>query len=185
MKKNKITITIIIIVVISMIIFLAYLNISQNKKDNRPFRKQDFPKTIIVENNTEYDKLDTIIYVLANKVFNLDTLEINVYPIKHKIDNENYEFYAYTNKIYFKSHSYIIYVNPNLSFSDLKLTVSHEFIHIKQYERDDLEIIDNVAKFKGRKYDLRDIEYMDRPFEIEAFNKQNKILFKLDSFLYK
>lgn len=185
MKKNNLKITLVIIAVIAMVVTLMYLSINQHKIDNRPFKKQDFPKTIVVENNTEYERIDTIVYVLASNIFNLDTLKVIIYPMINKINSEKYDFYAYTSKIYFKSHEYLVFINPKLSFSNLKMTMSHEFIHIEQYEKDGLEIINNLATFKGRKYDLRDIEYMDRPFEIEAFNEQNEILIKLDSLLYE
>ncbi|HRT03891.1 MAG TPA: hypothetical protein P5513_08125, partial [Candidatus Diapherotrites archaeon] len=62
--------------------------------------------------------------------------------------------------------------------------LSHEFVHIDQYDRGDLKIIGNYFIWKGDTVDMRDVKYEYRPFEKEAFSKQSYITKKLVKLLY-
>ena len=56
------------------------------------------------------------------------------------------------------------------------LIICHEMIHLQQYETGDLDLDMRTKTFywKGKAY--RDIPYMDRPWEIETFRKDRKLL---------
>ena len=57
---------------------------------------------------------------------------------------------------------------------ELIVTVTHECVHIKQYLRKELGM-DGVT-WKGE--DTTDVEYMDNPSEIEAYDLQEKLYAK-------
>ena len=65
----------------------------------------------------------------------------------------------------------------------LKMTLSHEFIHIAQYESGRLIIDGKNYLWEGEPgvFDGYDVK---RPFEQEAFNSQVKIRHELNEFLY-
>lgn len=51
-------------------------------------------------------------------------------------------------------------------------TLAHEFVHIKQYVRGELKSYAKKHKFKGKTYLVEDIDYFDRPWEIEAYGRE-------------
>ena len=65
--------------------------------------------------------------------------------------------------------SYIIRVNKDLSKEDLLTTIFHEFVHIKQHIK---------KEFGGDIFELsnQEVEYEDRPYEIEAFRLEQEML---------
>jgi len=64
---------------------------------------------------------------------------------------------------------YEIEVNKNQSLEDLCVTICHEMVHIKQYVRK--ELFSDVIFYKTRE------EYLNLPWEVEAYKKQ-EILYK-------
>ena len=76
-------------------------------------------------------------------------------------------------------------MNRKLNLTDLFSTLSHEFIHIDQYDRGDLEIIGKYAVWKGNTLDMTKVKYETRPFEKEAFGKQDAIKKEVKELLYK
>ena len=183
--KNKKTLLIIlgVIIVISLFIMLIII---EKKRVERPFNKFTFPETVMVTNGTEYNKADTIIMVLANKILKMDTIDVKVYYIPNVVQGEETEFYGIVQQLPFSKHKYLILLNDKLSLLELKTTLSHEFVHINQYERSDLYVYGNIYDWKNEKDKFfTDIKYEDRPFEKEAFFKQNKIRKELDKYLYE
>ncbi|MCK9544998.1 MAG: hypothetical protein M0R03_23530 [Novosphingobium sp.] len=175
----------VIIVAIALFIFLI---LRQEKKDQRSFNKYEFPETIQVENFTNYQKADTIIMILANKIMKWDSIRVLVYYM-HDGTNQNgeIELYGIVQRIPFYPYNYLILLNKNLSFYKLKETLCHEFIHIDQY-RDpiyNLQIFGDIAVYKGDTIKLREVPYDQRPFEQMAFRNQERILKELDKFLYE
>ena len=65
--------------------------------------------------------------------------------------------------------SFVIRVNKELSEQDLLTTIFHEFVHIKQFIK---------KEFGGDIFSIsnEEVAYMDRPYEIEAFELEKKIL---------
>lgn len=61
---------------------------------------------------------------------------------------------------------FVMEIRKGMNEEDLITTVFHEFVHIKQYVRD--EIIDCDWS----------LPYMERPFEIEAYKLQEELLLK-------
>ena len=64
--------------------------------------------------------------------------------------------------------SFVIRVNKELSEQDLLTTIFHEFVHIKQYIKKEYGDIFAISNDK--------VAYEDRPYEIEAFKLEKKLL---------
>ena len=62
----------------------------------------------------------------------------------------------------------------------MPLLLCHEAIHLAQFNRGDLELNLEAKEFtwKGRKYS-NNVEYKSRPWEIEAFSNESKLLVKV------
>lgn len=73
------------------------------------------------------------------------------------------------------SFGYMIVIKPTKSLKDLGLTLAHEMVHVKQLAK-------GVLKYRrtgnhvwaGKRY-KKTTEYLNRPWEIEAFSKQELI----------
>jgi len=176
---------VILLVVIAIVSLFIILIIVQKKKDARPFNQFTFPETVMVTNGTTFEKADTIIMVLANKIMGMDTADIKVYYIPDVVNSGEMEFYGIVQQLPFGEHKYLILLNKKLSLSNLKTTLSHEFVHIDQYERCDLFVYGNMYDWKDEKGKFfSDVKYENRPFEKEAIEQQGKIVKELNKLLY-
>ncbi len=71
---------------------------------------------------------------------------------------------------------YIIYVLNGLSKNELIKMISHELVHIGQYETNELIVCSGTIIWKGHDFDnITAISYESLPWEVEAFNNQNII----------
>ena len=60
----------------------------------------------------------------------------------------------------------------------------HEVIHMQQYSSGDLVYDNNFIIWKGNKMELNSKEYMDRPWEKDAFDRQSQLIRSVESVLY-
>ncbi len=171
-------------VIISVLLLVTLVLVFQ-KKEDRPFNRFDFPETVNVTNGTCYDNLDTIALVLANKIFKIDTLDLKIYYTPNILNKHNMEFYAIVQKLPFGEHQYVILLNKDINLVIVKLILSHEFVHIEQYEQGHLKVFKNFYIWKGETVFFEDTEYLNRPYEIEAFRNQNNIRRELNKLLYE
>ena len=72
-----------------------------------------------------------------------------------------------------------MYIRVDMSFLNILETITHELVHLKQYSTGQLSKriwkSDNRVHYRWEKKDIgvqSDMEYKDRPYEIEAFAKQ-------------
>jgi len=179
MNKAATIIALILGLIITLLIYFDF----DSKKNKNTFV---FPNSIIVQNNTEYKSIDTLIMLSANKLFNYDTINIKVYYMQTSIvTTEDFIVYAYIQKDPNIDHSYILFLNRDISVSVEKI-IAHEMVHLKQLEDGDLvqNSLGHVI-YKGDSINLYKIKYNNRPYEIEAFKNESIIKNKLNHLLYK
>ncbi len=92
--------------------------------------------------------------------------EIHIEPLKfdqYGLSNLNGDVYDLDDR------SYYIRINRQLSVDDLIKTIFHEFVHIKQHIK---------KEFGGDIFSISNdkVAYEDRPYEIEAFRLEKKLL---------
>lgn len=71
--------------------------------------------------------------------------------------------------------SYVIALKPQ-KWQDLGSTLAHEMVHVKQFAKGHFQMIDGKHYWMGKLVTKR-TKYLDQPWEIEAFSKQ-EILFR-------
>ena len=71
--------------------------------------------------------------------------------------------------------SYVVLIKPN-NLKDMGITLAHEMIHVKQLAKGTLKQINGVNFWKGKRY-RKNHKYLNLPWEIEAFSKQ-ELLFR-------
>lgn len=180
MKENKKT-WFIIIGVALLIALLIFLLTHPRKKEYNTFV---FPSTIIVENGTTNRMSDTISMAILNKVMEYDTMTIQIFPMPSIFMNS---FIGIITKVNFEKHRYVVFLQNGVNIEIMKVVLSHEFVHLKQYELGTLQTLPNSVGYvwKGDTVKYIDVKYEDRPYEIEAFSQGPHILNKLNKILYK
>jgi hypothetical protein len=71
--------------------------------------------------------------------------------------------------------SYIVVIKPGSAYH-VGVTLAHEMIHVKQLSRGYLKLQNGVSYWCGKRY-RKNTKYMDRPWELDAFSKQ-EIIFR-------
>lgn len=71
---------------------------------------------------------------------------------------------------------YMVVIKPTRKLKDIGLTLAHEMVHVKQLAKGILKNKQNgVNIWAGKRYSNK-VAYLDMPWEIEAFSKQELIL---------
>ena len=83
-----------------------------------------------------------------------------------------------------------MYIRTDMSFLNILETIAHELVHLKQYATGQLSKriwkSDNRVHYRWEKKDIgvqSDIEYKNRPYEIEAFAKQFPLVDKWTNYI--
>lgn len=69
--------------------------------------------------------------------------------------------------------SIVVLIKPS-SLEKMGVTLAHEMVHVKQLAKGTLKTVRGVSYWKGKRYSKR-TKYLDQPWEIEAFSKQELI----------
>jgi hypothetical protein len=63
-----------------------------------------------------------------------------------------------------------------MSLMDMSSTLAHEMVHVKQLAKGQMKLLPNeVRMWKGKRYSKK-TKYLDMPWEIDAFSKQELLL---------
>ena len=83
-----------------------------------------------------------------------------------------------------------MYIRTDMSFLNILETIAHELVHLKQYATGQLSKriwkSDNQVHYRWERKDIgvqSDIEYKNRPYEIEAFTKQFPLVDKWTDYI--
>ena len=71
---------------------------------------------------------------------------------------------------------YVVTINSNQPVKDIGITLAHELVHVKQMIRGQLKTNGRSEFWMGKRYSNK-TSYMNRPWELEAFAKQ-EIMFR-------
>lgn len=72
---------------------------------------------------------------------------------------------------------YLVKINSKQTMKEIGLTLAHELVHVKQMIRGQLKTTKNSILWVGKPY-KKNMEYLDMPWEVEAFSRQELILRK-------
>lgn len=182
MKKKTILIIVGVILLLGLIIFLL------TKLPKREFNTFTFPSTMVAKDYTKSTMSDTITMVILNKILEYDTMKIEIFPIPSifKKKDGDIEIIAFISPVPFEKHRYKIYLKKDVSIWQLITVLSHEMVHLKQYEDGRLQVIEGKGYvWEGDTTLYHEVEYKDRPYEKEAFVKEVKIKRQLNKMLFK
>lgn len=177
MKNNKR----IILIASAILIFVISLFIIFNNEKDVPFSKKIFNDNNIVVNQSEMVYADTIVLAGLHGL-NIKYVRVLISDLDIKmIDNMEYQAYIFP----VANNTYVIRIK-NLLREDAIEVLSHELIHLKQIHDQILINDGNMIYWGIIRYDIEHLpEYFDRPWEIDAFNRQQGLKQKIKTLLYK
>jgi len=68
----------------------------------------------------------------------------------------------------------LVVIKPTKDKVDLGITLAHELTHVRQFAKGILKVTAKGKKWKGKFYS-RSVAYLQQPWEIDAFSKQELI----------
>ena len=173
----------VLVIIVAIFTIIAVITIVQKKRDARPFNYRTYPESVMITNGTSF-RLDTIAKVLAYDVFDIREIDLKIYYLPEQDDESEIEFSGFVQKLPFGEHKYLILLNKKLSFSKMKEVLSHEFVHIDQYERGDLIVSGKTYIWKGEPGVVTTYD-TSLPFETEAFKSQYNVKKELERYIYE
>lgn len=123
--------------------------------------------------------LDTLFHVGMDEL-DIKNYKVYLLPFTNKFNIDEYEVEAYT--IFYKNDTtFIIFLkdNPNINI------ISHELLHMKQYSDSLLRVDGEFITYNGILYNINELPYNKRPWEIDAFNEDKELEYKLKKLLFK
>lgn len=138
-------------------------------------------KELLIENNNYVFNLTNVYYLDTIVHAGLIYLDINnvIVTIRPITDDNLRDYVAYIQN---SENQYIIWINE--SNSDILKILSHELIHLKQYNNKDLIIVEEYAIWKNDIYYIDYTEYEDRPWEYESYIGENKLKNEIIKMIY-
>jgi hypothetical protein len=169
-----------------MIAFGIIIAIIINRQKEKRINHFEFPVTMVAQNYTDNYRADTIAMVILNRIFKFDTIRLNIYNTPKHLSKDEYEIIGFIQKNPYEKHTYDFFVKRERLPVSIKTFLSHELVHLQQMERGDLIQLPGNEKilYKNDTIYYSEVPYNKRPYEIEAFSKENGIRSKLNDLLY-
>ena len=177
---NKTLKTIIVLLGIIAISYLFYLLIQSNKEAY--FNSIQFKNENYINNRTDMKFTDTILRVGLDKL-GLKDVVVLVQPLTESAKQSlgpDTQLKAHVRQ---EQNGYIVWMD-NISRTEALTVLSHEILHIKQYESGRLVVNGTNVIFDGKQYDINEIPYEQRNWEIEAFHDQTEMETYIRDILY-
>ena len=101
-------------------------------------------------------------------------LEITINLKKNLLAKTGFEGSAIWEDDGVRPREFAIELDPDMKIRNLLINLAHEMIHVKQWAKDEMfEYMEpHMVRFKGEKIHLKEINYWDYPWEIEAYGRQ-------------
>lgn len=147
----------------------------------KPFNQIELSNNNQIENNTAVSFLDTIASVGLDEL-GLTGIKLLIYPLTDEAKgNFNGELNAH---IRYYEGIYYLFIE-DMSREKSITVISHELIHITQYHTGTLDYLGagNVL-WQDELYLVEQLEYENRPWETDAYARENELSTKVSGILY-
>lgn len=146
------------------------------------YKKVTLSERNLIWSTTEWTYLDTIVSVGMDEL-GIKDMEVLIQPMNERIKSK---FEEGSDDIQLKAYvsqwirGYVISVDGDLGKDAAIDIMSHELIHLVQYEDSSLVVGDGTEViWLGAKYDILHVPYDERPWEKSAFRKQTELADKI------
>jgi hypothetical protein len=155
-----------------LLLIILYFLIFKTNSEEKPFNQIQLTENNFIYNEKFPTYYDTILMVAMDEAelagFNVMLRELTDGAksqfdgdLKAHIRYQNDDFYLFTGK---------------MSKNEAIEVLSHEVIHMLQYRSGNLSYTNGKVTWMGEVLDLNSKEYEQRPWEVEAFQKQSQLM---------
>jgi hypothetical protein len=105
----------------------------------------------------------------------MNGLGINIKLTRTLLEKHNMEGSAIYEDDTRRPKNFTIELDSTCTIRSILITLAHEMVHIKQWAKEEMYEYYNTPKmvrFKGKRFNMDDINYWDYPWEIEAYGRQ-------------
>jgi hypothetical protein len=173
--KNNILKIVAGIVLLIIVIFI----ILKSSSEDKPFNQIQFTGNNHIYNEKLPTYYDTILNVAMSEVgltgYNVVIHELSE-EAKKQNDGELLAHVRYDEEFY-------IFIK-DLSRAEAIEVISHEVIHMLQYSSGDLSYSNGKITWMGETMPLNSKDYLDRPWENDAFKRQKQLAKSVEGILY-
>lgn len=174
-----------ILIFLLLIALGIVISIVITKRREARINRFEFPTTMVANNYTSHKYADTISLVILNKIYQYDTVNLNIYYAPKHLSGDEYDIIGFIQRNPYQPHSYNIFVKNGTLPISIKRFLSHELIHLHQMEIGDLVQIDYTKiVYKGDTIYFSQVPYEKRLYEIEASLHENGIQKAVNKLLY-
>jgi hypothetical protein len=173
--KNNIVKIVLGVIVLLILLFLIF----KSKREERVFNKVELSNFSTIDNVVFPTYYDTVLSVAMKE------MGVGGYVIVEQLSDvakSNFDGELKAHIRYFNSKFYLF--TGKMSRDESIEVLCHEVIHMQQYSSGDLIYDNNFIIWKGNKMELNSKEYMDRPWEKDAFDRQSQLIRSVESVLY-
>ena len=156
--------------------------------EEKVFEDIDFETTNLVYNRTDREFYDEVVQVGLREL-GIDSIIVSIRTItqeaKDSFDVEN-DLRAHILPNGSRGNNYVIWIADMGRYESI-VVLSHELIHLSQYQKKEIIIEEDGVIWKGIKFTYEDISYIEyrtRPWERDAFNRDKQLRFKMQDILY-
>lgn len=174
--KNNIVKIVLGVIVLLILLFLIF----KSKREERVFEKVVLTDYNTIQNAALPTYYDTVL-IVAMEQMKLGGYVVNVEQLSD-VAKSQFDGDLKAHIRYFSSKFYLF--TGNMSRSESIEVLCHEVIHMQQYVSGDLVYNNNFIIWKGDKMELNSKEYLDRPWEKDAFDRQSQLIRSVESVLY-
>jgi hypothetical protein len=177
MKKTIILISVSVILIISTIFFVLKVS-----AEDRYFNKVNLTTTNgnLINNNVFPTYYDTILSVGLEEEGIIGSFVVVSQLSDAAKEQFNGELKAH---VRFFDGVYYLYTD-HMDREEAIRVISHEIIHIHQYNSGQLIYENGEVTWENKTYDLNSVDYDYRPWEKDAFNRENELNNKILKILY-
>lgn len=168
------------IVSVAALLMIIVFIVSRLGVDEKPFNPVTLSQNNLIL--SQYKRCDTILSVGLD-VVGINGITVNIMPLSDKTKSS----FGGDLKAHIRYHEdvYYLFIDHNVSTSEMIRIISHEIVHIQQYQSRRLIYDSGILLWEGNQYDLNLINYDSRPWENEAFIEETPIYNKVFEILYK
>jgi predicted metallopeptidase len=172
------------------ILTIYIFNSCSCERNNQQIESVDiYKKNNNIINHINNNYIESIVIVGLHEL-KIDSVTVNLYylptNLKNIVTNNNIFI---VNALIIKNveKNYSIFVNDNSINSDKLIKyIAHELIHLDQFNSKRLVVYDNlnVIRFDNKLYFTLETNYENRPWENEAFSKQEELKNRINAVLH-
>ena len=158
-----------ILIILSVLLFIFFIlfQMSNNSVKEKYFNRVELSENNVITNNSLKSYYDTIISV------GLDESEIEgIHVVVSELSEGAKQQFSGELQAHVRYYNGVFYLFvDDFDRNEAIEVVSHEIIHMSQYVTGVLSYENGYVYWNNNEYDLGSIEYDDRPWEIDAFNR--------------